>query len=155
MCNEKIHSRSCPQTFLSQHTFLTRTMKSRQNAILLSQGTKFFSSSQNIGKSVSTQRCSAHLVSQKKEINKSTLRRVNLCDGGTKDFVKLWEIIYLKIWIHFSIRQMKLFWINLRHYSQTCSNNHLCMTTTHLRQPMLSLFKQIPIHRYCIRKPPV
>ena len=43
----------------------------------------------------------------------------------------------------FSIRQTKLFWINLKHYSQTCSNEPLCKTTTCLRQPMLSLPKQI------------
>ena len=154
MCNEKKHSRSCPQTFLSQHTFLTRTMKSWQNAILISQGTVFFILPKYWEVSKYTVLLSTFSF-PKKEINKSTLRRVNLCNGGTKDFVKLWEIIHLKIWTRFSIRQMKLFWINLRHYSQTCSNNHLCMTTTHLRQPMLSLFKQIPIHRYCIRKPPV
>ena len=28
---------------------------------------------------------------------------VNLCNGGTKDFVELWEIIHLKISTHFSI----------------------------------------------------
>ena len=33
---------------------------------------------------------------------------------------------------------MKLFWINLKHYSETCSNNHLSKTTTHLKRPMLS-----------------
>ena len=54
---------------------------------------------------------------------------VNLCNGGTKDFVELWEIILMKIWIHFPIRQTKLFWINLKHYSQTCSNDRLCKTT--------------------------
>ena len=54
---------------------------------------------------------------------------VNLYNGGTKDFVKLWEIIHLKIWTHFSIRQTKLFWINLKHYSQTFLNDHLCKTT--------------------------
>ena len=54
---------------------------------------------------------------------------VNLCNGGTKDFVELWEIIHLKILTHFSIRQRKLFWINLKHYSQICSNDHLRKTT--------------------------
>ena len=33
----------------------------------------------------------------------------NLRNGGTKDFVELWEIIHLKISTHFNIRQMKLF----------------------------------------------
>ena len=56
---------------------------------------------------------------------------VNLGNGETKDFVELWEIMHLKIWTHFSIRQMKLFWINLKHYSQ--------------RPPMLSPTKQIPL----------
>ena len=56
---------------------------------------------------------------------------VNLGNGGTKDFVELWEIMHLKNWIHFSIRQTKLLWINLKHYSQ--------------RQPMLSPFKQITL----------
>ena len=45
----------------------------------------------------------------------------------------------------FSIRQTKLFWTNLKHYSQTCSNDHLCKTTTRLRWPLLSPPKQIPI----------
>ena len=70
---------------------------------------------------------------------------VNLCIGGTKDFAELWEIIHLKIWTLFSIRQMKLFWVNLNHYSQTCSNNHICKMTTGLKQPILSLPKQIPV----------
>ena len=54
---------------------------------------------------------------------------VNLDNGGTKDFVELWEIMHLKIWTHFSMRQTKLFWINLEHYSQ--------------RRPILSPSKQI------------
>ena len=58
--------------------------------------------------------------------------------GGTNDFAELMEIVHLKIWTHFSIRQTNLFWINLKHYSQTCSNNQLCKTATSLRQPMLS-----------------
>ena len=56
---------------------------------------------------------------------------VNLGNGETKDFVELWEIMHLKIWTHFSIRQTKLFWINLKHYSQ--------------RPLMLSPSKQIPL----------
>ena len=55
---------------------------------------------------------------------------VNLGNGETKDFVELWEIMHLKIWTHFSIRQTKLFWINLKHYNQTCSNDHLLSKTT-------------------------
>ena len=43
---------------------------------------------------------------------------VKLCNGGTKDFVELCEIKHLKIWTHFSFRQTKFFWINLKHYSQ-------------------------------------
>ena len=69
---------------------------------------------------------------------------VNLCNAGTKDFVELWEIIHLKVWTNFSIRQTKFFWINFKHYSQTCSNEHPCKTTTRLRRPILSLSKQIP-----------
>ena len=63
---------------------------------------------------------------------------VNLRNCETKDFAELWKIIHLKIWTHFSIRQSKLFWINLKYYNQTCSNDHLCKMTTHLRQPMLN-----------------
>ena len=70
---------------------------------------------------------------------------VNLCNGGTKDFVELWEVIHLKLWTRFCIRQMKLFWVNLKHYSQTCSNDHLFKITTLLRRPVLSPPKQIPI----------
>ena len=70
---------------------------------------------------------------------------VNLCNGGSESFMELWEIIRLKIWTHFSIRQAKLFWINLKHYSQTCSNNYFCRMTTHLRQPIMSPLKQIPV----------
>ena len=70
---------------------------------------------------------------------------VILCNGGTKDFVELWEVIHLKLWTHFCIRQMKLFWVNLKHYSQTCSNDHLFKITTLLRRPVLSPPKQIPI----------
>ena len=53
----------------------------------------------------------------------------NLFNGGTKDFVELWEIIHLKMCTHFSIRQTKLFGINLRYYSQTCSNSRLYKVT--------------------------
>ena len=81
----------------------------------------------------------------KKGKNKSKFQIVNLCNGGSKDIAELWEIIHLKIWTHFSIRQTKLFWINLEHYSQTCSNDHLCKTTIRLRRPMLSPPKQIPV----------
>ena len=56
---------------------------------------------------------------------------VNLGNGETKDFVELWKFIHLKIWNHFSIRQTKLFWIDLKHYSQ--------------RPLTLSLSKQIPL----------
>ena len=73
-------------------TFLTRTMKSRQNAILLSDGTSFFPSSPNFDKSVSTQR-----FFPKKEKTKSKFRVVNLCNGGTKDFMELWKLLHLKI----------------------------------------------------------
>ena len=67
-------------------------MKSRQNVILLSDGTNFFPSSGNIDKSVSTQR-----LFPKKGKNKSKFHIVNLCNGKTKDFVELLEIIHLKI----------------------------------------------------------
>ena len=126
----KKHPRSSPRTFLSWHTFLTGTMKSRQNAVLLSDETIFFPF-RNIDKSVSTQCCQANLVSQKREENKSKFQMVNLGNGETKDFVELWEVMHLKIWTHFSIRQTKLFWITLKHYSQ--------------RPPMLSPSKQIPL----------
>ena len=41
--------------------------------------------------------------------NKPKFWMVHLRNGGTKDFVELWEIIHLKISTHFNIRQMKLF----------------------------------------------
>ena len=82
---------------------------------------------------------------KKGERIKSKFPIVNLCNGGTKDFVELWEIINLKTWTRFSIRQTKLLWINLKNYNQTCSNNHLCKMTTCLRQQMPSLPKQSPI----------
>ena len=44
----------------------------------------------------------------------SKFQMVNLCNNGTKDLVEQWGIIYFKI------RKMKLFWINLKNYSQTC-----------------------------------
>ena len=73
----------------------------------------------------------------KKGKNKSKFWMVNLCNGGTKDFVELREIIYLKISTRFfHIKQGKLFEINLKHCSKTCSHDHLCKTTTHLRWPM-------------------
>ena len=61
---------------------------------------------------------------------KKLFQMVNLGNCRTKDFVELWEIMHLKIWTHFSIRQTKLLWINLKHYSQ--------------RRPMLSPSKQVP-----------
>ena len=70
---------------------------------------------------------------------------VNLRNGRTKDFRELWEIIHLKIWTPFCIRLMKLFWINLEHYGQTCSNDHPCKMTTCRRWPMQSSPKQIPV----------
>ena len=77
--------------------------------------------------------------------NKSKFPMVNLCNGGTKDFVELCEIIHSEISAHFSIRQTKLFWINSKYYSQTCSDDHLCKMTSCLRRPMLSPPKWIPI----------
>ena len=52
----------------------------------------FFPSSPNIDKSVCTKR-----FFPKKGKNKSKFCIVNLCNGGTKDFAELWEIVYLKI----------------------------------------------------------
>ena len=63
-----------------------------------------------------------NLVSQKGK-NKSNFWMVNLCNGGTKDFVELWEIIHLKS-------------INLNYYSQTCSKDHLCKTTNDESTPV-------------------
>ena len=85
------------------------------------------------------------LIFRKKGKNKSKFRMVNLCNGGTKDFAELWEIIQLKIWTHFFIRQTKLFWIKLKYCSQTCSNRDLCKMITCLRRPILSLPRQIVI----------
>ena len=58
---------------------------------------KFFFPFRNIDKSVNTQRCEVNLVSQKRGKNKSKFQMVNLGNGGTKDFVELWEIMHLKI----------------------------------------------------------
>ena len=110
-------------------------MKSRQNAILLSSRISFFSILPKYWQvSKYTALLSKFSFPKKGNKNKSNFRMVNLCNGGTKDFVELWEIMHLKIWTHFSIRQTKLFWIKLKHYSQTCSNDHLCKTTTRLRR---------------------
>ena len=35
---------------------------------------------------------------KKRKKNKSNFGMVNLCNGGMKDFVELWEIIHLNIW---------------------------------------------------------
>ena len=67
-------------------------MKSRQNAFLLSDGTNLFPSYRNIDKSVSTL-----FFPKKRKKNKSKFWVVNLCNGGTKDFIELWQIIHLKI----------------------------------------------------------
>ena len=53
----------------------------------------------------------------KKEKKKSNFQMVNLRNGETKDFAELWAIITFE---H----------LNLKHYSQTCSNDHLCQMTT-------------------------
>ena len=98
------------------------------------QRNNFFPSSPDIDKSVSTQR-----FSQKRE--KISLSYPKL---GIKVFVELWEIIHLKIWTHFSLTQMKLFQINLKHCHQTCSDDHPCKTTTRLRLPMPSPPQRIP-----------
>ena len=104
-------------------------MKSRQNAILLSNGTIFFPF-RNIQVSKYTALLSKFCF-PKKGKKKFKFQMVNLGNGETKDFVELWEIMHLKIWTHFSIRQTKLFWINLKHYSQ--------------RPPMLNPSKPIPL----------
>ena len=104
-------------------------MKSRQNAILLSDGTTFFPF-WNIQVSKYTPLLSKFRFPKKGE-KKFEFQMVNLGNGETKDFVELQEIMHLKIWTHFSIRQMKLFWIDLKHYSQ--------------RPPMLSSSMQIPL----------
>ena len=54
---------------------------------------------------------------------------VNLCNGGTKDFLELWEIIHLNIWT-------QLMW------SITVKP---VQTTTSVKRAMLSRPKQIPI----------
>ena len=51
---------------------------------------------------------------------------VNLCNRGTKDFVELWEIIHLNMWIQQSITVKPV------------------QATTSIKQPMLSPPKQIP-----------
>ena len=43
-----------------------------------------------------------------------------------------------------NIRQTKLFSINLKNHTQTCSNDHLCKTTTRLRRLKLSPSEQSP-----------
>ena len=55
----------------------------------------------------------------KKGKNNSDFWIVNLCNSGTKDFVELWEIMF----------KQHLNSINLKHYGQTCSNEHPCKTT--------------------------
>ena len=49
--------------------------------------------------------------------------------------------------------------LTVKHYSQICSNNHLCKTTTCIRRPMLSPPKQIPVQlllyntTFCLMQP--
>ena len=63
----------------------------------------------------------------KKGKNKSNFRMVNLCNGRTKDFVELWEIIHLNIWIQLT---------------QSITVKPVQMTTS-VKRPMLSPHKQI------------
>ena len=60
--------------------------------------------------------------------NKSNFRMVNLCNGGTKDFVELWEIIHLNIWTQLT---------------QSITVKPV-QTTTSVKRPRLGLPKQIP-----------
>ena len=69
-------------------------MKSRQNAILLSYGTIFFSSSRNIE---FTAMLSEFSIPRKRKEIKSNFQMVNLRNGGTKDFSELFEMIHLNI----------------------------------------------------------
>ena len=70
---------------------------------------------------------------------------VNLYNGGAKDFAELWEIMHLNIWTHFLSDKQNYSEFNLKHYSQTCWNDHLHETTTRLKRPMLGPPKQIPV----------
>ena len=71
-------------------TFLTRIMKSRQNVILLSDGTIFFPI---LSKYWQVSKYTAFFPKIGK--NKSKFRIVNLCNGGTKDS---WSYGKLYIW---------------------------------------------------------
>ena len=70
-------------------------MKSRQNAILLSDGTTFFPF-RNIQVSKYTPLLSKFRF-PKKGKKKFEFQMVNLGNGETKDFVELQEIMHLKI----------------------------------------------------------
>ena len=101
----------------------------------------------------------AALLSEFSFPRKGKFWMVNLCNGGSKDFLELRENKHLKIWTHFSIKQTKLFWMKLKHYSQACSYDHLCRMTTFLRRPILSLPKQTPVQSWlyqtstCLTRP--
>ena len=129
----KKHPRNSPWTFLPQHTFLTWTMKRQQNAILLSKGTIFSILLKYWQVSKYTAMLSEFSFPKKgKELSLSFEWQIYVM----VELRILWSYGELYIWkseLIFSIRQMKLFWINLKHCSQTCSNEHLCKTTTDLR----------------------
>ena len=64
-------------------------MKSRQNAILLSDGTTFFSILSKYWQVSKYTQVSTQRFFSEKGKNKSNFRIVNLCNGGINDFVEL------------------------------------------------------------------
>ena len=88
----KNHPTSFPRTFFLEHTFLTSTMKSSQNAILLSNETIFFHPPEVVlSQSVHSDDKWIYFPKKERRI-KSKFQMVNLCNDGTKDFAELWVI---------------------------------------------------------------
>ena len=99
-CSRNIWAETLQCTMQKTSAYLSKSnYEKSENCNPTFRRDNFFPSSPNIDKSVSTQR-----FSQKRE--KISLSYPKL---GIKVFVELWEIIHLKVWTYFSIRQMKLF----------------------------------------------
>ena len=72
---------------------------------------------------------------------------VNLCNGGTKDFGELWEIIHLNIYSseHLFIGNYSFEQLFIRTQITESITVKPVLITTLVKRPMVSLPKQIPI----------
>ena len=89
----KKRPRSSPQTFLSNHTFLTQTTFWRD---------KFFSIHLKYWQISKYTALISKFSFPKIEKSKSKFRMINLCNDGTKDFMEIWEVIHLNLYTHFA-----------------------------------------------------